>query len=140
MTISDAEPGRHGVHVHEFGDLSDQERGTACGPHYNPYGEEHGCWPGPRKAGDMGNVVVDDRGEGQYEEVANFLMRLRGEASILGRSAIFHAQEDTCERTPAGDASAGARVGQCIVGLVAPTDAVRARAWAAFRRHNATVQ
>jgi len=27
----------------------------------------------------MGNVVVDGRGAGTYIEVANFLMRLRGE-------------------------------------------------------------
>eukprot|EP00040_Diaphanoeca_grandis_P014149 m.71602 g.71602 ORF g.71602 m.71602 type:complete len:211 (-) comp24368_c0_seq1:48-680(-) len=128
VTITEASPGFHGVHVHEYGDLSDREAGTKTGPHYNPYQEEHGCFPGPRKVGDMGNVEVNSRGVGEYIEVGNQLMRLRGESSVLGRSAIFHALEDNCERTPQGDVSAGPRHAQCLIGIVAPNDILERRA------------
>ena len=37
---------------------------------------------------------------------------LSGDASVLGRGAIYHAGTDTCVRTPAGDSSAGARHAQ----------------------------
>lgn len=77
-------PGEHGVHVHSYGDVS-SATGAATGPHYNPFEEEHGCYPGARKVGDMGNVIVSGQGDGKYIELENTLMRLRGELSVLGR-------------------------------------------------------
>jgi Cu-Zn family superoxide dismutase len=65
VDIDEAIPGEHGVHVHTFGDVSDPN-GAKCGPHYNPYEEEHGCYPDERKVGDMGNVNIDPAGAGQY--------------------------------------------------------------------------
>jgi len=45
--ITGLEPGEHGFHVHEFGDLSD---GCAsAGGHYNPDGVEHGNLEAERK-------------------------------------------------------------------------------------------
>jgi len=126
VIIQDAEPGTHGVHVHTYGDLSDKATGTATGGHYNPYAEEHGCYPGPRKVGDMGNVIVNADGKGQYVELENSLMRLRGETNVLGRGLIFHMLEDNCVRTPAGDVSAGPRQAQCVIGRVKP-DAAKTR-------------
>jgi hypothetical protein len=32
-------PGLHGIHIHDFGDLSNTETGTSTGPHYNPLDE-----------------------------------------------------------------------------------------------------
>ena len=48
----------------------------------------------------------------------------RLQASVVGRGAIFHDKEDNCvrEEGPGGDLSAGARTGQCIIGLVAAPD------------------
>ena len=40
-------PGLHGIHIHDFGDLSDTVAGTSTGPHYNPLDEIHGCYPTP---------------------------------------------------------------------------------------------
>ena len=35
--------GLHGIHIHNFGDLSDTEKGTSTGSHYNPLDESE--WP-----------------------------------------------------------------------------------------------
>ena len=83
-------PGEHGVHVHSYGDVS-SATGAATGPHYNPFEEEHGCYPGARKVGDMGNVIVSGQGDGKYIELENTLMRLRGESSVLGRGVRSYA-------------------------------------------------
>ena len=58
-------PGKHGFHVHEFGDASSPD-GKAAGGHFNPKKMVHGD-PGktaPRHLGDLGNIVADDSGKG----------------------------------------------------------------------------
>ena len=35
--VSGLTPGKHGIHIHEFGDLRDHCRADRTGPHYNPY-------------------------------------------------------------------------------------------------------
>jgi Cu/Zn superoxide dismutase len=118
--------GLHGIHIHDFGDLTDAEKGTSTGPHYNPLDEIHGCYPTPsgenpaeaRKVGDMGNVIVNSTGAGFYSESANEIIFLDGTISVMGRGVIVHAKEDNCIRVegPGGDLSAGARIGFCVVG------------------------
>jgi len=59
--ISNATPGLHGFHIHEFGGCA--ELGKAAGGHFNPEAAPHGMLmkDGPHKAhaGDMGNITVD---------------------------------------------------------------------------------
>ena len=66
----------------------------------------------------MGNVIVNETGQGFYSERTNELIRLGGAISVIGRATILHALEDSCvrEEGPGGDLSAGARIAQCVIG------------------------
>ena len=126
---------RYGVHIHALGDIRDTKAGTSAGGHYNPFMSEHGCGPPPsgttamhRKVGDLGNLLVNaSTGRGYYAERGNRLITLRGETSVVGRTLILHAQPDNCaaEEGPAGDLSAGARIGMCVIGISEEHDHVR---------------
>ncbi|XP_065510232.1 copper chaperone for superoxide dismutase [Caloenas nicobarica] len=86
-------PGPHGLHVHEFGDLSDPC--DSCGGHFNPDGECHG---GPqdehRHAGDLGNIWADAEGRATFRMEDS---RLRV-GDIIGRSVVVAAGEDDLGR------------------------------------------
>ena len=110
-------PGKHGFHVHEFGDCSMMD-GTCAGGHFNPTGAPHG---GPnsakRHAGDLGNVEADETGRAVYKRVDQ-LIELSGPNSIIGRSIIVHADPDDLTTQPTGNA--GARVGCGVIGIGDP--------------------
>jgi superoxide dismutase, Cu-Zn family len=112
--ITGLTPGKHGFHVHEFGDLSSTD-GMATGGHFNPDKEKHG---GPddkeRHAGDLGNIVADENGKALLK-MTDKLIRLSGEHSIVGRGLIVHAKEDDLKTQPTGDA--GGRVAQGVIGV-----------------------
>ena len=83
-------PGKHGFHVHEFGDLSD---GCAsAGGHYNPDNSEHGGLSDGH-IGDLGNIVANEDGIAKFKIVAR-RVDLTGERSIVGRAIVIHAGED----------------------------------------------
>ena len=66
-TLDGLSTGPHGIHVHEFGDM--RQAGAYIGGHYNPTKSIHGPpggHPGHRHAGDLGNVVADERGRGTF--------------------------------------------------------------------------
>jgi len=91
-TVSGLTPGQHGFHVHEFGDNTNGC--TSAGPHYNPFGKEHGA-PNDanRHVGDLGNVVADANGVAQVN-IEDKQLALSGENSIIGRSLVVHADVD----------------------------------------------
>lgn len=107
-------PGKHGFHIHEYGDCSAPD-GTSSGGHFNPDGNPHA---GPndsiRHAGDMGNVVADSTGTAHYELTDNMLA-FSGKYSIIGRAIIVHAGEDDLVSQPTGNA--GARVACGVIGI-----------------------
>lgn len=89
-TVTGLEPGEHGFHVHEFGDMS--KGCESMGGHYNPDGVDHGHM-GEGHVGDLGNITADENG------IAKFTMRadrvdLIGERSIVGRGLVVHADKD----------------------------------------------
>lgn len=107
-------PGKHGFHVHEFGDLS-AEDGMATGGHYNPDHVDHA---GPdsehRHAGDLGNLEADATGYAKYTRLDKEL-QMNGGESVVGRSIIVHVGEDDLKSQPTGNA--GARVAQGVIGI-----------------------
>lgn len=106
--------GKHGFHIHEFGDCTSAD-GTSAGGHYNPAGETHG---GPmdmtRHMGDMGNVVADESGKAHLEYV-DAVIKLNGPNSIIGRSVVVHKGEDDLKSQPAGNS--GPRVACGVIGI-----------------------
>jgi Cu-Zn family superoxide dismutase len=108
-------PGKHGFHIHEFGDISDAKAGMATGGHYgamipwetlpgeaaHPAGTMH-------HAGEMGNLEADATGHAHMEVVLPGVT-LEGPDAIVGRSIIVHADPDM-----------GDRIGQGVIGIANP--------------------
>lgn len=88
--ITGLEPGVHGFHIHEYGDLSNGCE--SAGAHYNPDGVDHGDLKSGH-VGDLGNITANSNG------VANFIIKahrveLAGEQSVVGRAIVVHSDED----------------------------------------------
>jgi Cu-Zn family superoxide dismutase len=112
--VSGLTPGRHGFHIHEWGDTSCDD-GTCTGGHFNPGNTLHGApEAGERHAGDLGNLEADRTGRAIYRRV-DHVVSLHGPNSILGRGLIVHAGEDDFRTQPTGNA--GARVAAGVIGL-----------------------
>jgi len=95
--------GKHGIHIHEFGDCSSPD-GNSAGSHFNPHAKNHGAPDVEnRHAGDMGNIEVTETGKGRLEYVDNTIT-LDGSGSIVGKSVIVHANEDDLKTQPTGNA------------------------------------
>lgn len=110
-------PGKHGFHVHEFGDCSSPD-GNSAGAHFNPTHKQHGAPDAAeRHEGDLGNVVADSSGKAHLEWTDK-VMKLSGPDSIIGRSMIVHAQEDDLKTQPTGNS--GGRVACGVIGVAKP--------------------
>lgn len=113
-------PGKHGFHIHEFGDCSAPDAASAGG-HFNPTNMPHA---GPdafrRHVGDLGNVVAEEDGQAVYK-LNDKLLRLGGPLSIVGHSIIVHGGEDDLTTQPSGNA--GPRVACGVIGVAKPDDA-----------------
>jgi Cu-Zn family superoxide dismutase len=111
-TVSGLTPGKHGFHVHEFGDCTDPD---CSGGHFNPTNMPHG---GPddakRHVGDLGNIVADANGVASID-MKDSVIRLGGPSSIIGRAIIVHADPDDLKSQPTGNA--GARLACGVIGI-----------------------
>lgn len=114
--IDGLEPGLHGIHIHECGDLS-----NGCGSlgnHYNPKNAPHG---GPdddinkRHAGDLGNINADANGRATFR----FEDKIISVYDIIGRSIVVTENADDFGRgnseTSLIDGSTGARLACGII-------------------------
>ena len=105
--------GKHGFHIHEFGDCSSPD-GMSAGGHFNPDGNQHGAPTDMmRHEGDMGNIETDNEGKAHVEYVDKMLS-FEGPHSILGRSVILHKGEDDFKTQPTGNS--GARIACGVIG------------------------
>jgi len=112
--INGLTPGKHGFHIHEYGDISSPD-GKSAGGHFNPLNKKHGApTDAERHVGDLGNVVADENGHAHYEWV-DPLIKFSGMNSIIGRAIVVHHGEDDLHSQPTGDAGARAAVG--VIGI-----------------------
>lgn len=106
---------KQGFHIHEFGDCTALDFSSA-GSHYNPGSRQHA---GPENeeshAGDMGNLVSNDKGFADYEYNFTDLTIAGGMNPVLGRAVIVHENEDNLVSQPTGNA--GARVACGVIGI-----------------------
>jgi Cu-Zn family superoxide dismutase len=96
-------PGKHGFHVHEWGDCSAAD-GASAGGHYNPHGTAHGdIWSDARHPGDFGNLVADEKGHATLDACCFDFTLGPGPTNILGRSVIVHGGVDDLITQPSGN-------------------------------------
>lgn len=117
-SISGLEPGKHGFHVHEFGECEAPDFMSAGG-HFNPGGHEHGApdnAPEERHAGDFGNVEVDDDGVAQISFVDSVITLGGAMNDVIGQALIVHFDEDDLVSQPTGDA--GGRAGCGLIEVI----------------------
>lgn len=107
-------PGKHGFHIHEFGDCSSAD-GTSAGGHFNPTGMPHSMPSSEKRhVGDLGNIEADKEGKAHLDYV-DTVLALQGDTSIIGRGVIVHEKEDDFKTQPTG--AAGARLACGVIGV-----------------------
>ena len=110
-------PGKHGFHIHEFGDCSSKD-GSSAGGHFNPANVPHGAPEDPqRHAGDMGNIDADQNGVAHLE-FNDPVMKMNGHGAIIGHGMIIHANADDMKTQPTGNA--GGRLACGVIGAAKP--------------------
>jgi Cu-Zn family superoxide dismutase len=114
-------PGKHGFHIHEFGDISDSAKAMSTGGHYDPDGTHHHALVDADRpvamshhAGDMGNLLADSAGKAHLEMTLPGVSLMGPANPIVGRAVIIHANSDDGGQ-PVGNA--GGRVGQGVIGV-----------------------
>ncbi|KAG0051560.1 hypothetical protein BGZ83_003569 [Gryganskiella cystojenkinii] len=101
VTVQGLTPGKHGIHVHELGDIS---RGAAStGDHFNPTEVAHGDTE-TGHVGDLGNIEVDAKGWGDLVLESKRLKVW----DIIGRSVVVTEKEDRFTSVPASTLSSTA--------------------------------
>jgi len=86
--LKNVAPGLHGLHAHEYGDLT-QGCASTC-KHFNPDNKQHGGALGKnRHRGDFGNILVDEYGNCNNSYFTNVNLD-----EIIGRGLILHENED----------------------------------------------
>jgi superoxide dismutase, Cu-Zn family len=110
-------PGKHGFHIHEFGDCSSSD-GNSAGGHFNPAHKAHGAPDASdRHAGDLGNIDADASGKAHLEW-SDKVMKLSGADSIVGHAVIVHEKADDLKTQPTGNA--GGRLACGVIGVAKP--------------------
>ncbi len=112
--VRNLSPGRHGFHIHEFGDCTAPDA-TSAGGHFNPTDLPHAGPEAPsHHVGDLGNIEVRPDGTARYDRVIPGV-QLDGEHGIIGRAVVIHQGADDLTSQPSGDS--GPRVACGVIGI-----------------------
>ncbi|CAI9781477.1 unnamed protein product [Fraxinus pennsylvanica] len=119
VRVTGLTPGKHGFHLHEFGDTTNGCIST--GPHFNPNGLTHGAPEDEvRHAGDLGNIVADAKGVAEAT-IVDSQIPLSGPDSVVGRAFVVHELEDDLGKggheLSLSTGNAGGRLACGVVGL-----------------------
>ena len=125
-----ARPGKHGCHIHMYGDLS-EGCASSCA-HYNPRGTKHSALS-TRHVGDLANNIVASISGQCLFSYTDDLVNLSGPESVIGRSVVIHQGVDDCgiyqnQRDPSGqltqlaidsgeNGNAGIRTACAVIGI-----------------------
>ncbi|KAL5010495.1 hypothetical protein ScPMuIL_012800 [Solemya velum] len=115
--IAGLEPGKHAIHVHEYGDISNS--GLNAGGLFNPDGKYITTDDGKtRYVGELGDVTAGEDGSAQVSFSATNL-NLIGPQSIIGRSIIVHEKEHdvSAGRYEVTAANQSGRIAYGVVGI-----------------------
>lgn len=112
VKITNLEPGRHALHIHEKGACEAPDFKSAGG-HFNPRDVSHGYFDGDsHHAGDMPNFEVPSSGKIVLERVNPMVKISEGRVSSLlggnGTALVIHSGTDDYRSQPSG--AAGARI------------------------------
>jgi len=117
--ITGLKPGKHGFHVHVYGDLTNGC--VSAGDHFNPSKNTHGAKEDTvRHEGDLGNIEADENGKATVDLTDSHLA-LTGVDNILGRALVVHEKVDDLGK--GGDqeskktGNAGGRLACGVIGL-----------------------
>ena len=105
-------PGKHGIHVHEFGDCSSPD-GESAGPHFNPQNHPHGSPGDTTHPGDLGNIEADAQGTARLSIDLPLATVDTGPLGIVGRSVIVHETVDDLKTQPSGNS--GTRLACAVI-------------------------
>ena len=113
--IAGLNPGKHGFHIHEFGDCSATDA-TSAGGHFNPGAKSPHAGPADdkRHTGDLGNIEAQGSGVAKLDWI-DHQISFEGPNSVLGRSVVVHEKPDDLKTQPTGDA--GSRVACGVIGI-----------------------
>jgi Cu-Zn family superoxide dismutase len=113
VVLKNITPGKHGFHVHEFGDLSLRSAKYAGG-HFNPHKKQHGHLQHKiSHIGDLGNITANSKGK-VSKTISTKKLSLYGKHSIIGRSIIIHAKADDFKGK---SGNAGKRIAGGVIGI-----------------------
>lgn len=106
--VDGLKPGEHAFHIHQNGQCAAPDFKSA-GEHFSPGKHQHGfdVAKGPH-AGDMPNLLVNNRGQARAEIINTRVTLKRGSKNSLikqgGTALVIHERGDDYKSQPAGNA------------------------------------
>lgn len=113
VSVTGAPKGPQGLHIHETGDCSTADAMSA-GNHWNPTMQMHAAPGAAAHLGDLGNIMVDDAGNGTVMLThPAWEIGTGGANDVVGKAVVVHGSADDLMGQPAGNA--GSRIGCGVI-------------------------